>query len=35
MALVSFSREAGDLSGALAYAQQLARMVPTIRRSGD
>ena len=28
LALISFSREAGDLVTALAYAQQLARIAP-------
>jgi Flp pilus assembly protein TadD len=29
LALVSFSREAGDMSSALSYAQQLARIAPS------
>jgi len=29
LALISFSRQGGDISAALAYAQQLARMAPT------
>jgi len=28
MALISFSREAGDISGALEYAEQFARVSP-------
>jgi len=29
LALISFTREAGDLSSALSYAQQLARISPS------